>query len=153
MSRSTQIAALMAATLIVAVAGTVLATRAPSAGRQPTTADEAHEPEGADAIAHASDRLAEAGIEIDVAVLEELAAAYGVGGAVRVAGWAGADEGDDITVESIRAMRDGDGTEGSGMGWGQIARALGVHPGLGSIVGHGGGNGHGKPSPAPDAAP
>ena len=41
----------------------------------------------------------------------------------------------------IRAMRDGDGTEGSGMGWGQIAKELGVHPGIGSIMGQGGGHG------------
>jgi hypothetical protein len=38
-------------------------------------------------------------------------------------------------------MRDGDGTEGSGMGWGQIAKELGVHPGIGSIMGQGGGHG------------
>jgi hypothetical protein len=30
---------------------------------------------------------------------------------------------------------------GEGLGWGQIARDLGVHPGLGSIMGHGGGHG------------
>jgi hypothetical protein len=30
-----------------------------------------------------------------------------------------------------------------GMGWGQMARELDVHPGLGSIMGNGGGNGNG----------
>jgi hypothetical protein len=28
------------------------------------------------------------------------------------------------------------------MGWGRIAKELGVHPGLGSIIGQGGGHGH-----------
>lgn len=79
-------------------------------------------------------------IPVDGALLDELAAAYGVGGAVRILAWA-ADPDDDVTVESIRAMRDGDGTEGSGMGWGRIARELGVHPGIGSIMGNGGGHG------------
>ncbi len=41
-------------------------------------------------------------------------------------------------IADLRAMRDGDGSEGSGMGWGQIAKELGVHPGLGSIMGQGG---------------
>ena len=38
-------------------------------------------------------------------------------------------------------MRDGDGTEGSAMGWGRIAKELGFHPGIGSIMGNGGGHG------------
>ena len=31
-------------------------------------------------------------------------------------------------------MRDGDGTPESVMGWGQIAKELGVHPGIGSAT-------------------
>ena len=38
------------------------------------------------------------------------------------------------------------GPKASGMGWGRIARELGVHPGIGSIMG----NGHG---PRPEDAP
>jgi hypothetical protein len=56
-----------------------------------------------------------------------------VGGAVRVLAWADA-EGIDVSV--ITAKRDGTETE-PGMGWGRIARDLGVHPGLGSIMGGG----------------
>jgi hypothetical protein len=44
-------------------------------------------------------------------------------------------------MAAIRLMRDGDGTEESGMGWGEIAKDLGVHPGIGSIMGNGGGHG------------
>ena len=44
-----------------------------------------------------------------------------------------------MDVEEIAAMRDGTDAE-PGMGWGRIAHELGVHPGIGSIMG----NGHGK---------
>ena len=44
-----------------------------------------------------------------------------------------------MEVEAIAAMRDGTDAE-PGMGWGRIAHELGVHPGIGSIMG----NGHGK---------
>jgi hypothetical protein len=65
-------------------------------------------------------------------------AAYGVGGAVRIMAWS---KGDPIVIDDIRRKRDGDGTEGSGMGWGRIAKDLGVNPGIGSIMGNGGGHG------------
>lgn len=162
MPRRTRLALLVAATLIVAVTGTVLATRAPAgpSGGQATADDTDSSPE-ASAIAHAADRLSAAGIELEDGVLDELAAEYGVGGAVRIAAWAAADADDDITVDSIRALRDGDGSPGSGMGWGQIARELGVRPGIGSIMGNGGGNGkgdgngngNGGPPLQPDASP
>lgn len=38
-------------------------------------------------------------------------------------------------------MRDGDGSEDSGMGWGRIAKELGFSPGIGAIMGNGGGHG------------
>ena len=68
-------------------------------------------------------------------MLTELATKYGVGGAVRIVAWSAADP---DRMADLRAMRDGDGSEGSGMGWGQIAKELGVHPGIGSIMGNGG---------------
>ena len=89
------------------------------------------------------DRLAAHGITVDEAQLTDLAGRYGVGGAVRLMAWA---EETGMTVEEIAAMRDGDGTPESVMGWGQIAHELGVHPGIGSIMGNGGGGGR-------DAAP
>jgi hypothetical protein len=74
-------------------------------------------------------------LEISDETMTELAAEYGVGGAVRIVSWSQADP---DRMAELRAMRDGDGSEGSGMGWGQIAKELGVHPGLGSIMGQGG---------------
>ena len=156
MPRRTRLALLVAATLIVAVSGTVLATRAPAGpSNDRTTADDTESSPEASAIAHAADRLTANGIELEDGLLDELAAEYGVGGAVRIAAWAAADDGDDITIESIRAMRDGDGNAGSGMGWGQIARELGVRPGIGTIMGNGGGNGNGNGGAPlqPDASP
>jgi len=160
MSRQTRLALLVAATLLVVVTGTVLATRAPVASNGPTTADDADGSPEPSAVAHAADRLSANGIELEDGLLDELAAQYGVGGAVRIAAWSALDAEDDITVDSIRAMRDGDGTPGSGMGWGQIARELGVRPGIGSIMSNGGngngngnGNGGGGPPLRPDASP
>ena len=146
MSRSTRLAILAGLVLVLAATGTVVATRQPQATNvSPAHADEDEDgPPAADALAHAADRLRARDIAVDDAQLEELAGAYGVGGAVRILAWA-ADPDDEVTVDSIRAMRDG-GTDGIGMGWGRIARELGMHPGLGSIMGNGGGHG-------PDDAP
>ena len=140
MSRRNRIAALVALALVVLVSGTVLATRAPQVPDQPTqlTQDGEDTPPTAEELAHAAERLAANDLEVSDALLGELAAQYGVGGAVRVVAWSGGDE---ALMGEIRAMRDGDGTEGSGMGWGQIARELGVHPGIGAIMGQGGGHG------------
>ena len=89
----------------------------------------------ADEIAHAGDRLAANGFEVSDELLTELATNYGVGGAVRIVAWSQANP---DRMADLRVMRDGDGSEGSGMGWGQIAKDLGVHPGIGSIMGNGG---------------
>jgi hypothetical protein len=142
MSRRTRIGLLAGAALILAASGTVLAMRQPQVGNDPAplTVDDEDTPPTADDLAHAAQRLEANDITIDGATLSDLATRYGVGGAVRVAAWA-ADPDDDVTIESITDMRDGDGTEGSGMGWGQIAKELGVNPGLGSIMGNGGGHG------------
>lgn len=140
MNRTNRIALMAAAILILVVTGTVFATRAPSSPRQPAqvTQDEEDAPPTADEIAHAAERLRANEITVDDAVFNELVTAYGVGGAVRIMAWS---DGDADVIAEIRAKRDGDGTEGSGMGWGRIAKDMGVNPGIGSIMGNGGGHG------------
>jgi len=134
MSRQNRIAFLVAALLVVAVSGTVLATRqTPSSGgpAAPAASGEADEgPPDASAVAHAADRLSAHGY--DPAQLSELAGRYGVGGAVRLIAWA-KDSGQ--SVETLAAKRD------DGMGWGQIARDLHVSPGIGAIMRGGGDEG------------
>ena len=88
----------------------------------------------ADELAHASERLAASGFDVTDELLAELADQYGVGGAIRIVAWS---DGDAERMAEIRAMRDGDGTEGSRMGWGQIAAELGEDPGIGWIMGGG----------------
>ena len=148
MRQGTRIALLVAATLLVAVSGTVLATRQPPAEPQPgqVTQDGDEAPPTAEDLAHAADRLTEAEIAFTDEVLADLATRYGVGGAVRVLAWANDPE-DDVTVESITTMRDTGGPEGTGMGWGRIAKELGVKPGIGSIMG--GGRDEEPQNPAP----
>ena len=142
MSRGTRIALLGGAALILAVSSTVLAMRQSPANDEPAgvAQDEEDAPTTAEELAHAAERLRANEIAVDDAVLSDLATRYGVGGAVRVIAWA-ADPDDEDTIESITAMRDGDGTEGSIMGWGRVAKELGYHPGIGSIMGNGGGHG------------
>jgi hypothetical protein len=145
MSRRNRVALAAAAVLVIAATGTVLATRLPrqtGAPAAPAASAEA-EPDGAaptaDALRHASDRLAASGIAVDDAELADLAGRYGLGGAVRLFAWADASG---RSVDDLAAMRDGDGTPGSVMGWGRMAKELGVHPGIGSIMGGGQGAGH-----------
>lgn len=143
MTRGARLALLGAAALIVALSGSVLATRQPAPADPPaevTRDDEEAGPLAADALVRAAERLRANDIPVDDAQLADLAERYGVGGAVRVLAWA-ADPDDEVTVESIAALRDGDGSPGSGQGWGQIAKELGVHPGIGRIMGNGGGHG------------
>ena len=133
MKRSVRLA-IFVTTLVVLVAGTALATQAPRLGQQgPATSS--HEPEApptAEDLAHAVDRLAAQGIDASAEQLSALAAEYGLGGAVRLLAWADATG---MSVADLRAMRDG------GAGWGKMAHELDVHPGLGSIMGNGGGHG------------
>jgi hypothetical protein len=70
---------------------------------------------------------------VDEAVVADLATRYGLGGAVRLLAWSQETA---MDVEVIAAKRDGTDTEPA-MGWGQIAHQLGVHPGIGSIMGGG----------------
>ena len=140
MSRGTRIALLVAAVLIVAVSGTVLATRQPQTADEPAQLTQDHDdaPPSAEKLARLSERLG-----VEPQVISDLALEYGLGGAVRLVAWS-ADNPANLDLAGIRRMRDGDGTDGSVMGWGQIARELGVHPGIGSIMGNGGGHGPDK---------
>ena len=147
MNRVNRIALLAAAVLILLAAGSVLANRSPAAGDVPAAPASSHEPgaEGetdapptAEDLARVEERLLANGIPFDESVLNDLAARYGVGGAVRVLAWAQAA---DMDVAAITAKRDGTDTE-AGMGWGRIAKDLEVHPGIGEIMG----NGHGRDS-------
>ena len=131
---------MVALALVFVVTGTVLAMRAPDSPAQPRqlAQDDEDGPPSAEDLAHVAERLAANDLEVADDLLAELAAEYGVGGAVRIVAWSGGDA--DLMAE-IREKRDGDGTERSVMGWGQIAKELGVHPGIGSIMGQGGGHG------------
>jgi hypothetical protein len=141
MNQRNRVALLAAALLLVILAGGAFASRLPvaeqppdhvAASSEPQTADESEAPPTADELAHAADRLAANGIAADAATLTDLAALYGLGGAVRLVAWS--DE-TGLAVEELTAMRD------EGQGWGQIAKELDVHPGIGSIMGNGGGHG------------
>ena len=146
MNRVNRIALLAAAVLILLAAGSVLANRstardvpaAPASSHEPGADGEADAPPTAEDLARVEERLLANGIPFDESVLNDLAARYGVGGAVRVLAWSQAA---DMDVAEITAMRDGTDTE-AGMGWGRIAKELDVHPGIGEIMG----NGHGRDS-------
>ena len=132
MHRSTRIVVATAALVLLVGVGTALANRADRLPRPGSGAASTHEPDAShapDAVSRAVERLEASEIDADAALLEELAAAYGVGGAVRLAAWSDASG---MSVDDLRAMRD------DGMGWGQIAHELDLHPGIGSIMGQGG---------------
>jgi hypothetical protein len=133
MKRSVRLAILVASLAILA-AGTALATQSPRLGQQgPATAsNEPEAPPTADELARVVDQLAAQGIDASADQLSALAAEYGLGGAVRLLAWADATG---MSVADLRAMRDG------GAGWGKLAHELDMHPGLGSIMGNGGGHG------------
>ncbi|MGI9000022.1 MAG: hypothetical protein ACR2GO_10000 [Candidatus Limnocylindria bacterium] len=144
MNRKNRIAVLAAAVLLLVAAGSVMANRSPIARDLPAAPASSHEPESEEAdapptaedLAHAGDRLAAGEIPFEDAVLSDLAARYGLGGAVRLLAWS---EQTQMDVEELAAMRDGTDTE-PGLGWGRIAKDLELHPGIGSIMG----NGHGR---------
>lgn len=125
--------------LVALAAGTAVAVQQPSADAPRSLAQDgeadALTPEAAQALV---DRLAAAGLQTDVATLTALAADHGVGGAVRILGWSQTAD-PAVTVDDIVTRR------ADGMGWGQIAKELGTHPGIGRWMR--GGNG-----PADDAA-
>jgi hypothetical protein len=152
MTRSTRLA-ILGGTLLVLIAGTALATQSPRATQQgPLTAS--HEPEApptAEDLAHAAERLTANEIPFEEGQLSALAADYGLGGAIRLLAWADAAG---MSVNELRDLRD------NGAGWGQLARDLpgDISPGLGSIMGNGGGHGRDnapgqlKPKPNEDQA-
>jgi hypothetical protein len=127
--------------LVAAMAGAVLATRqqptnepqAPLA-QDPSPAAEA--PPTAEELQRVVDRLANAGVTTDADTVAGLAADHGVGGAVRLLWWS-SESG--TSVDELVAMRTGD-ADTPPMGWGQIAKELGLHPGIGSVMG----GGHGR---------
>ena len=149
MTRTNRIALLAALTILVAAAGTALATRAPQAGNQPAGNQQDGEEEAApdaEAIQHAIVRLGESEITVpeDFA---DLAGRYGLGGAVRLSAWASQTG---MPVDELAAMRDTGGTDGAPMGWGRLAKDLreqgfDVRPGIGSIMGGGRGPGEDPP--------
>ena len=149
MTRRNRIALLAALVLLVAVSGTVLATRSPRNADRPAVLASSHEaePETEDApptaedLAHAASRLSERGIPYTDGELADLAGRYGLGGAIRILAWA-ADPSVGLTAAQIAERRDGDGPEP--VGWGRLAKELGVHPGIGRIMGNGGGHGRDK---------
>ena len=126
MSRTSRIALLGALAMLVVLAGTTFATRSPVA--EPATPHHADEHEGPEdaAVLRVVERLG-----ADETQVRELAAEHGFGGAVRMLAWekAGVEIGE---VEALRA---------EGQGWGEIAKQFNVHPGIGSVMGNGGGHG------------
>ena len=133
MTRTTRIA-VFTATLLILVAGTALASQLPRGQQQgPLAASQEPEaPPTADELAHALDRLNAHDIAATEGQLSNLAADYGLGGAVRLLAWS---DQTGISIADLRARHD------AGEGWGQIANDLGVSPGIGSIMGNGGGHG------------
>ena len=101
-----------------------LRARQPQATDEPAgvTQDEETPPTAED-LAHAAERLEAKGL--DASRLEELAATYGIGGAVRLIAWS-ADPAVNMSIDDLIAKRDTGSPEGGPMGWGKIARELGV---------------------------
>jgi hypothetical protein len=149
MNRPTRLA-IFGGTLLILVSGTALATQMPRSGQPqgpPTASDAPEGPPTAEELAHAAERLAAHGIDATAEELGALVPGYGLGGAIRLHAWA--DE-TGMSIDDLRALRD------AGAGWGQMAKDLGVHPGLGSIMGNGGGHGRenapGQQKPKPNDA-
>lgn len=88
-------------------------------------------------------KLRDAGVDTNAATIEALAADHGVGGAVRLLVWS---QQSGLSTGDLAAMLD----PAADIGWGEIAHQLNeangtsLHPGLGSILGNAGGNGHGR---------
>ena len=136
--------ALSIAALLILVAGTALGTQALNNGRgdRGSGDQDGDSAPSAEQLDRLVDRLDAAGIDTSAEELGGLADSYGVGGAVRIVIWADASG---ESVDEVRALRD------AGTGWGQIARTLGVQPGLGEVMGgHSGDEGQGQQKPHDD---
>jgi hypothetical protein len=132
MNRRRRIPLLAALALLVALAGTALANRTPGMDTAaPPSADEQEDAPDDIAIQRVVDRFAARDIAVEPEQVRELAAQHGLGGAVRVLAWSAQG----VSIEEVQQRR------AEGQGWGVIARDLGVHPGIGSIMGNGGGHG------------
>jgi hypothetical protein len=133
MKRSTR-TAILAGSLVVLLAGTALATQAPRPSQPgPAAASQEEDaPPSAVELQRAADQLEAQGIDTTADQLGDLAATYGLGGAVRLLAWADASG---MSVDELTALRD------DGAGWGTLARDLDVSPGIGWIMGNGGGHG------------
>lgn len=138
----------LAVALVLLVAGSALANKGFQTSQQPDVVaqDEEEGPPSQQVLEKIVDRLDSAGIDTTAATVAELAATYGVGGAVRLLAWADATG---MTAAEIGAMFD------SGLGWGAIAKQLNeedaegdlnLRPGIGWVMGggQGQGQGHGK---------
>ncbi|HEX2193840.1 MAG TPA: hypothetical protein VHK63_02625 [Candidatus Limnocylindria bacterium] len=124
--------------VVVATALAAPADRGPqqvaplAASHQPTSPDDDGPPTQAE-LERIVGKLSNASVNVDVATLRALAADHGVGGAVRLLAWAQASG---RSTGNLAAMH------ASGRGWGEIAKELDLHPGIGWIMG--GGQGHGR---------
>jgi hypothetical protein len=133
----------LAVALVLLVAGSALANKGFQVGQQPDVVAQ-NQDEGTPSqqvLDKVVARLDAAGIDATAEEVAELAATYGVGGAVRILAWGAATDAD------VAGMFDG------GMGWGEIARQLNeedpegdlnLRPGIGWVMGGGQGQGHGK---------
>ena len=123
--------------LVLALAGAALALRGPQATDTPAPLSqdsEDAEPLSAATLDRIVTKLGDAGVTTDADTVAGLAAEHGVGGAVRLLLWPDAD----TSMEDILAMRAGD-AETAPMGWGRIAKDLGIRPGIGHVMGGGSG--------------
>lgn len=123
-------------------------SHAPDASEEPDESEGPEAPEGsegppsADELARVVDKLQAVGISATASDLADLSAKVGLGGAVRVYAFAHASG---KTPAEILAMFQG------GKGWGEIDHELNlsIGPGIGWIMGNGGGNDKEKDAPEP----
>jgi len=132
---------LAAVLLMLAAAGVAFAFRDLGTNEsRPLAQDSSPDPEvapTADELERVVQRLERAGVTTDTDTVAQLASEHGLGGAVRLLWWSTIKP--EISVEEIVAMRTGD-ADTAPMGWGRIAKELGVHPGIGRVMGGGQGN-------------
>lgn len=127
MSRTNRIAIFAALALVVALAGTALGQRIPVGENAPPAHADEHETAPDDVVVErVADRLG-----VEASEVRELAAEHGFGTAVRLLAW----RAEGVDMQQVLERR------ADGKGWGVIAKEFGVHPGIGSIVGNGGGHG------------
>lgn len=138
----------LAGALLLLVAGSALANKGFRAQEQPEVVaqDEEEGTPSQQVLDKIVTRLGNAEIVTTPEAVAELAATYGVGGAVRILTWAHAM--DDMNPTELAAMY-----SDSGLGWGAFAKQLNeedeegdlnLRPGIGWVMGGGQGEGHGK---------